>query len=85
MKNKVDSVIISRNGLSLFVNRYNDESNANLHRRAWFIIKQKNNTTDDSNKAIMMSKLWHNISNYGCDYPSEWTNNINRLTKNYFV
>ena len=41
MSSMKDGIIISRNGMSIFVERENNESNSSLWRRGWFMIKQK--------------------------------------------
>ena len=86
MQNKEkDGIFISRNGLSIFVERENNESNSSLWRRGWFMIKQKQITTEDYNKSIIGSRVWSKYSNLNCKYPTHWSNVISRASKNYFV
>ena len=81
---EMDVIIIHRNGVSIFVERENLESNHSLWRRGWFIIKQKIISNDDYNHAVMSSRVWKNTS-MGCQYLPEWTSSITKSSRSYFI
>ena len=83
--NVKDGIIINRNGMSIFVERENLESNSSLWRRGWFMIKQKQVSEDDYEKSIIGSRIWSKYSQLGCKYDTNWMNIINRASKNYFI
>ena len=85
MSSVKDGIIISRNGMSIFVERENNESNSSLWRRGWFMIKQKQITTTDYEKSLVGSRIWSKYSQLGCKYNTHWMNVINRASKNYFI
>ena len=80
-----DGIIINRNGMSIFVERESNESNSSLWRRGWFMIKQKQITTQDYEKSLIGSRIWSKHSQLGCKYNPFWMNIINRTSKNYFI
>lgn len=80
-----DGIIINRNGMSIFVEREHNESNSSLWRRGWFMIKQKQITTDDYEKSLIGSRIWSKYSQLNCKYNTYWMNIINRASKNYFI
>ena len=80
-----DGIFISKNGMTIFVERENHESNSSLWRRGWFMIKQKQITTDDYNKSLIGSRVWSKYSTLNCKFNPHWTNIISRASKNYFV
>jgi hypothetical protein len=80
-----DGIVISRNGMSIFIERENNESNSSLWRRGWFMIKQKQITTQDYEKSLIGSRIWSKHSQLGCKYNPFWMNIINRTSKNYFI
>ena len=83
--NEKDGIVISKNGMSIFVEREDLESNSSLWRRGWFMIKQKQVSTSDYEKSIIGSRVWSKYSQLGCKFNSNWMNIINRASKNYFI
>ena len=83
--NTKDGIIISRNSMSIFVERENEESDSSLWRRGWFMIKQKQITTEDYEKSLVGSRVWAKHSQLGCKFNTHWSNIISRASKNYFI
>jgi hypothetical protein len=66
-----DNIAIYNNGMIHIINREPYETNMDVYKRGWFIIKNKH-LNDDKNKLISIS-LMDNYKNKGMVYDMEST------------
>ncbi len=64
---------ISKNGYTFYIDRLETETDKQLIQRSWFIVNQLNEIDDENleenfNKAVRLSRIWHNIKNLNCKY-----------------
>lgn len=63
---------ISKNGYTFYIDKLETETDKQLIQRSWFIVNQLNeideNLEENFNKAVRLSRIWHNIKNLNCKY-----------------
>jgi len=64
---------ISKNGYTFYIAKLEIETDKQLIQRSWFIVNQLNEINDGNleenfNKAVRLSRIWHNIQNLNCKY-----------------
>jgi hypothetical protein len=67
---------ISKNGYTFYIERLEIETDKQLIQRSWFIVNQLNeidneNLAKDFEKAVRLSRIWHNIKNLKCEYHTQ--------------
>jgi hypothetical protein len=80
---------ISKNGYSFYIERLEIETDKQLIQRSWFIVNQLNdieneNLTKDLEKAVRLSRIWHNIRNLKCKYHNQIMNTIDNKQSRHF-
>jgi hypothetical protein len=74
--------MFNKNGFICKIDRDSNESLELWYNRGWFVVSQQSKNIDEYNEAIKFSRIWINITKYGCKYDDSIVNRLDELLNN---